>query len=97
MVLGLLLCLSPAPAADSKPAKGPTLPVPLTDSKPMIDGKLDEPCWQDATRTGPLKDTHGEPGKPTTEAFILRDADHLYVGHPGPHESPGTRVCEAQT
>ncbi|OHB78668.1 MAG: hypothetical protein A2V98_03360 [Planctomycetes bacterium RBG_16_64_12] len=56
------------------------LPVPLTDSGPVIDGKLEEPCWQVAARTGPLTVTQGEPAKSTTEAFFLRDADHLYVG-----------------
>ncbi|MCU0872637.1 MAG: hypothetical protein MUE50_09870, partial [Pirellulaceae bacterium] len=78
-MLGSLLCLGPAAAAESQPGKVPTLPVPLTDSAPVIDGKLEEPCWQNAARTGPLKDPHGEPGKPATEAFILRDADQLYV------------------
>ena len=56
------------------------LRVPLTDSRPMVDGKLDEPCWQDAAETGPLEVTRGEPAKSTTEASILHDADHLYVG-----------------
>jgi hypothetical protein len=71
----------PLPAATQvKPAKKPTLSVPVTDSKPAIDGKLEELCWKTAAGTGPLKVGHGEPGKPTTEAFLLRDADHLYVG-----------------
>ena len=52
----------------------------MTDSKPVVDGKLDEPCWKDAAKTGPLTVTRGEPSKSTTEAFILRDAEHLYVG-----------------
>ena len=79
-VLGSLLCLDPARAAESTPDKRPMLQVPLTDSKPVVDGKLDEPFWKDAARTGPLGVTQGEPSKSTTEAFILRDADHLYVG-----------------
>ena len=58
---GALLCIGPARAADDRPA-GPTLHVPLTDSRPVIDGKLDEPCWKDAARTGPLKVTAGRPG-----------------------------------
>ena len=56
------------------------LRVPLTDSRPVVDGKLEEPCWKDAARTGPLTVARGKPSKATTEAFILRDADHLYVG-----------------
>ncbi|MHC4399084.1 MAG: sugar-binding protein [Planctomycetota bacterium] len=46
----------------------------------MVDGTLDEPYWKDAARTGPLEVTQGKPSKSTTEAFIRRDADHLYVG-----------------
>ena len=79
-ILGSLLCLDRVPAAESRPDKAPMLRVPLTDSKPVVDGKLDEPCWKDAARTGPLTVTRGKPSKSTTEAFMLRDADHLYVG-----------------
>jgi len=56
------------------------LQVPVTDSKPVVDGKLEEPCWKDAARTGPLVVTKGKPSKSATEAFISRDAEHLYVG-----------------
>ena len=79
-ILGAFLCLDRAPAAESRPDKRPILRVPVTDSKPVVDGKLEEPCWKDAARTGPLEVTRGKPSKSTTEAFILRDADHLYVG-----------------
>ena len=78
-VLGSMLGLGPAMAADGQPDKGPTLLVPVADSVPVVDGNLEEPCWQNAARTGPLKDAHGEPGEPATEAFLLRDADQLYV------------------
>ncbi len=77
-ILASFLCLDPAPA-ESRPDKRPMLQVPVTDSKPVVDGKLDEPCWKDAARTGPLEVTRGQPATSTTEAFILRDADHLYV------------------
>jgi len=56
------------------------LPVPVIDAKPVVDGKLDEACWKSAAATGILKVTHGNPSKATTTAFIVRDADHLYVG-----------------
>ena len=39
-ILGSLLCLDRAPAAESRPDKRPMLRVPLTDSKPVVDGKL---------------------------------------------------------
>ncbi len=77
-LLGALLCSSPAPAADNRPA-GPSLYVPSTGSRPVIDGQLDEPGWKDAARTGPLKVTASQPGTSTTEAFILHDAGQLYV------------------
>jgi len=80
-ILGAFLCLDRATAAaESGPDKRPTLKAPVIDSKPVVDGKLDEPCWNDAARTGPLQVTRGKPSKATTEAFFLRDADHLYVG-----------------
>ncbi|MBM3892035.1 MAG: hypothetical protein FJ388_23210, partial [Verrucomicrobia bacterium] len=75
--------------------------MPLTDSGPVIDGKLDDLCWKKAVSTGTLQVTRPEDATPlsvarhsvagrkepprsgglreTTEAFISRDADHLYV------------------
>ena len=79
-VLGSLLSLDQVPAAESRPEERPVLRVPAADSKPVVDGKLDEPCWKDAARTGPLKVTRVKSAGAMTEAFILRDADHLYVG-----------------
>ena len=79
-VLSTLLCLDRVPAAEDGPDERPTLQVPLTDSKPAVDGILDEPCWKDAATTGPLKVMGGKPAKSTTEAFFSRDAEHLYLG-----------------
>ena len=79
-ILGTFLCLSRASAVESGSGKRATLRVPATDSKPAVDGKLDEPCWKNAARTGPLTVAGGKPAKSTTEALILRDTDHLYVG-----------------
>jgi hypothetical protein len=59
--------------------------VPVTESRPAIDGRLDEPVWNDAARTGPLQIISG--GLPqrgtdasSTEVFLLRDDDHLVIG-----------------
>lgn len=76
----LLLGFGVAPAAESRPQQRPTLSVPATDSRPVVDGKLDEACWKRAARTGPLKVGRGATEKSPTEAFILRDADRLYIG-----------------
>ncbi len=78
-LLGSLLCRGPALAAEER-AVEPALQVPVTTSTPVMDGKLDEPCWRDAARTGPLNVTTGQPGHANTEALILQDADHLYIG-----------------
>jgi len=79
-VLVTLLCSERAPAAQNEPANRPALPVPVIDAKPVVDGKLDEACWKNAATTGILRVTRGNPSKATTTAFIVRDADHLYVG-----------------
>ena len=79
-VLGSLLCLERASASESRHEKRPTLRPPVTDSKPMIDGKIDEPCWKEAAKTGPFEVARAKPSNSSTEAFILRDAEHLYVG-----------------
>jgi len=79
-ILSSFICSYGAPAAESEPGKRPRLRVPLADSSPVVDGKLDEACWKDAARTGLLRITRGKPSKSTTEAFLLRDGDRLYVG-----------------
>ncbi len=54
-----------------------------TDGKLEIDGKLDEPSWQQTVPTVPFADISGE-GFPTpkyeTTARMLWDDDYLYVG-----------------
>ena len=79
-VLGSLLYLDRAPASEHGPEERPVLRAPVTDSEPVVDGKLDEPCWKHAAKTGPLAVLGKEPARSNTEAFVLRDADHLYVG-----------------
>ena len=80
IVVMLFPCLHRITAKEPGLDKRPTLHIPLTDTQPAIDGKLDEPCWKDAARAGTLKGTQGESAKAATAAFILRDAEHLYVG-----------------
>jgi len=60
-----------------KPA---TLQVPLTVARPTTDGTLDEPCWSEAARTGPLNVVWARAAESTTEAFLLGDAGHLFIG-----------------
>ena len=96
-LLGAILGCGQAPAAESRPDERPVLHVPLTESRPAIDGRLDEPSWKDAARTGPLQIhsgavPQGGAGTSSTEAYILRDAGHLIVGLrcPGDLAVPGT-------
>lgn len=79
-IVGPILCFESAKAAESHRQQKPVLRVPLTDTKPVVDGRLDESCWKDAAKTGPLEAAAAQAGESTTEAFVLRDAEHLYVG-----------------
>lgn len=75
---------SPAPATDP-------FPYPLDavaeytayriDSPPTIDGRLDEPCWQQAPRSPRFVDLiTGAATVHDTRVAILWDDDNLYVG-----------------
>jgi hypothetical protein len=79
-VLVFGLCMPPAQAAESGANKRPILQAPSTDSVPVLDGKLDDPCWEQAAKTAPLKVIRGQASGANTRVFLLRDADHLYVG-----------------
>ena len=79
-ILGSLLCLDQAPAAERRHDKRPVLQMPVSDSAPVIDGRLDEPCWKEAAATGPLTQERRQPAKSTTKAFVFRDAEQLHVG-----------------
>ena len=81
MIFGVSYHGTQAPAAEqSGDGDRPVLQVPVCESKLVIDGRLDEPRWNEAAATGPLKREQGRPAKSTTKAFMLRDAEHLYVG-----------------
>ena len=48
VILGSWPCSDGAPAAESGPGNRPMLQVPRTNSKLVVDGKLEEPCWKHA-------------------------------------------------
>lgn len=80
-VLGSVPAGGRTAAVESRPEGRPVLQVPSTDSRPAIDGKLDEPSWKRAACTGPLQVIGGNSAEsPRTEAYLLRDADHLIIG-----------------
>lgn len=49
---------------------------------PKIDGKLDDVCWQNSTKTGDLIQFEPQNGKPATQPttiYLAYDANNLYV------------------
>lgn len=57
--------------------------VPYTSDVPVLDGKLDDPCWSNASILKDFVLTAGEIGstpKYPTKCMLLFDDTHLYVG-----------------
>ncbi|SYZ72518.1 hypothetical protein TRIP_C20633 [Candidatus Zixiibacteriota bacterium] len=53
-------------------------PCPVSAEAPVIDGKLDEPCWKGPVAT--LYDSEGGPSKcDSTRFFFAGDKDYLYL------------------
>lgn len=52
------------------------------DAAPVIDGKLDEACWQRAPRSARFSDlVSGKPAIHDTRVAVLWDDENLYVGY----------------
>ncbi len=77
------------PDADSarKPTgapPAPTVPSPIrlaaAETAPTLDGRLDDPVWNDQTRVWPLVLPKGKPPREKTEAFMLYAKGTLYIG-----------------
>ncbi|MFO0925916.1 MAG: YCF48-related protein [Gemmataceae bacterium] len=61
------------------PSPKPVLTVRPTDTRPYLDGKLDDPCWQ-AARPVKLQNAAGSSGSAyPTEVRVTHDRDFLYV------------------
>jgi len=61
-----------------------TYRVRRTDSPPALDGRLDDPCWQDALTLedfGLLGRGKTKADIPPTRAWLAYDADYLYVAY----------------
>ena len=53
-----------------------------TETPPKIDGKLDDACWQNSTKTGELIQFEPQRGKPATQPttiYLTYDANNLYI------------------
>src|SRR6185369_12357241 len=72
----------PAPAPATAPADAYTARPARFATRPVIDGKLDEPVWKTATHLGgftQLEPKEGEPATEQTEVYLGYDADNLYI------------------
>jgi len=86
LVLGMLLVLaSPlaAQAPQAPPAVGPPLPVPRAAGKITIDGKLDDPAWQQAAVLDTFYEVYpGDNSEPKvkTVVYLTYDEHDFYIG-----------------
>lgn len=72
---------SPPEAADTDAARG--LRVPRLETPPVIDGRLDEPLWQEAAVIDDFTQVDPREGAPPTERTVVRlvyGRDAFYIG-----------------
>ncbi|MGI0149137.1 MAG: carbohydrate binding family 9 domain-containing protein, partial [Thermoplasmata archaeon] len=72
-----------AAAEDAAPTATPSVTAVHTSSSIRLDGRLDEPAWQEAGTIHDLVQQDPHPGEPTpyrTEVQILADDENLYLG-----------------
>ena len=83
-LLPLLLAGLTAPAPLAPPEVPTAAPLRVAvDERPTIDGVLDEPMWERATRLGSLTQVQPDEGdapSQRTEVLLAFDAERLYVG-----------------
>lgn len=94
-VLGQFVFLGAAAAA--KPLPHEWLPgercAPASD-RPVIDGRLNDSCWQSAVRTDAFLTPLGQPTKLRTTALIAHDSRNLYLGINCEDPNPASLVKE---
>lgn len=74
---------TPADSSGFSPNANLEFSIPRVFPAPKIDGKLDDPAWQTATRIGNFTEvTPGDNVRPAedTEVLVAYDGDHLYLG-----------------
>jgi len=74
----------------SGPCPKPLALCRLTDSRPLLDGKLDDACWKDLQPVV-LKNAVGETKEYNTQAWFAYDQDYLYIALRCQHP-PGQKV-----
>ena len=91
------LALSKALAMDVRPdAPGTEVALPRCAQPPVLDGKLDDPCWKTAWKApGFVDNKTGKPAATPTEAWAACDADNLHFAfrcaEPDPARRQGTK------
>jgi hypothetical protein len=82
LALALPVATVTAVAAELRPER-PHVHATRVAQAPVIDGKLDEPLWQDAaliTEFRQIKPGDGTPVSERTEVRVAYDKDNLYIG-----------------
>ncbi len=83
--LGLCLALAALHGPALRAEEAPHLAVPtLAGAKVTLDGRLDEPVWQQAAEIDGLTQHEPYPGEPTpvrTTIRIFTDGENLYLGY----------------
>jgi hypothetical protein len=79
-MLLLLLFSGLLPAAKAVDLHSASIPIYKTETPPVIDGKLDDPVWQKATRFDNFITFKPDYGKPTSEkTVVLMTYDRKYI------------------
>ena len=77
-VLSVLACAATGWAGNPLAKGSEAAPVKVT-RPPVLDGKLDDPCWREAVLL-PRFTHRGRPANSETYAYVCYDDQHLYVG-----------------
>src|SRR6516165_3315590 len=73
------------------PCPKPLAMSKLTDTRPVLDGKLDDACWKDV-KPIVLKNAIGDTKEYATEVWFAHDQDYLYIALRCQHP-PGRSVA----
>ncbi len=88
----VIVCFTAVATSAPRPIFKPTLAITSTASAPNIDGQLNDPCWQTATRTDNFVERNpGDnlvPDVPT-QVYSTYDSRNLYVAFVC-HDNPAT-------
>ena len=74
----------PADTGDESPeiSTNRVIKAVRTETPPKIDGKLDDACWKNSSKTGELlqfEPQRGEPATQPTTIYLAYDANNLYI------------------